>query len=144
MRETFVVREATSRSMRANRSRDTAPELRLRKALWAAGLRGYRVARKGLPGRPDIVFGRARLAIFVHGCFWHRCPLCPPRRLPITNRAYWEAKFEGNLARDERQRAELEALGWRVRVVWECQLKKDGVNAIVEAIAALMGRSLPT
>ncbi|RYG39637.1 DNA mismatch endonuclease Vsr [bacterium] len=120
--------------MRSNRSRDTAPELRLRRALWADGLRGYRVARKGLPGRPDIVFGPARLAIFVHGCFWHRCPLCPPRASPATNRAYWEAKFEGNTARDARQKAELEALGWTVLVIWECQLKKDGLERIVAEI----------
>lgn len=140
LRETFVVREATKRSMRANRGRDTGPELRLRRALWAAGLRGYRVARKELPGKPDVTFGPARLAVFVHGCFWHRCPHCPPRSSPKTNRAYWEAKFDGNVARDARQRAELEALGWRVMVVWECQLRKEGLAQTVEAIGRALAR----
>ncbi|CAN5416815.1 DNA mismatch endonuclease Vsr [soil metagenome] len=129
--------------MRANRSRDTGPELRLRRALWAAGLRGYRVARKGLPGRPDIVFGPSKLAIFVHGCFWHRCPHCPLRSEPKTNAAYWQAKFEGNVERDKRQKAELESLGWRVMVIWECQLRKEGVLEAVREIRKALGREVP-
>src|SRR5712692_3388456 len=85
--------EAVSRSMKANKGVDTSPELLLRSALWRDGIVGYRTHNRNLPGRPDISFSEARLAIFVHGCFWHRCPNCKPR-LPKAHRAYWKAKFE--------------------------------------------------
>lgn len=128
LRETFVVREATRRSMQGNRGRDTKPELALRRALWAAGLRGYRKNVRKLPGSPDVVYGRARLAVFVHGCYWHQCPLCKRNRNPRTNAAYWEAKFAGNAERDARQQAALGEAGWRVLVIWECELKDIAVS----------------
>jgi DNA mismatch endonuclease (patch repair protein) len=139
LRETDFVAEATRKSMRGNRSYDTKPELRFRSALWAAGLRGYRKNVRKLPGKPDVVYGRAKLAIFVHGCFWHQCPHCARNRAPKANAAYWSAKFLANAERDARNVAALEALGYRVHVVWECRLK-DALK-VVEEVAALLGRT---
>lgn len=139
LRETDFVAEATRRSMRGNRGYDTKPELRVRSALWAAGLRGYRKNVRKLPGKPDMVYGRAKLAIFVHGCFWHQCPHCARNRVPKANAAYWAAKFLANAERDARNVAALEAKGYRVHVVWECRLK-DTLK-VVEEIAALLGRT---
>ena len=136
LRETLTVREATVKTMRANRAKDTKPEISLRKALWAAGLRGYRKNVRGLPGTPDVVYGRARLAVFVHGCYWHQCPRCLRNRTPKTNRLYWEAKFAANVERDARQLGRLEAMGWRTLVVWECDLK-DLPSAVERVRAAL-------
>ena len=125
LRETSVVAEATRRSMQGNRSTNTSPEVKLRKALWAAGLRGYRKNVRKLPGKPDIVFGRAKLAIFVNGCYWHQCPKCTRNRAPKTNARYWAAKFEANQQRDQRIHAELAALGYVVCVAWECDVKSN-------------------
>ncbi|RYG32045.1 very short patch repair endonuclease [bacterium] len=128
--------------MRANRGRDTGPELALRRALWAAGLRGYRKNVRKLPGSPDVVFGPARLAIFVHGCYWHSCPTCTRNRTPKTNAAYWQAKFEGNRARDARDQAKLIEMGWRVLVIWECELKPSNVPAVIERVRQMVIPSL--
>ena len=103
------------------RGKDTKPELVLRRGLHALGLR-FRLHRKDLPGRPDIVFPRYRAAVLVHGCFWHGHD-CPLFKLPATRLEFWEAKIEGNRARDLRDVAALAAAGWRVLVVWECALK---------------------
>src|SRR5262249_35675406 len=115
---------ATSNSMRGNRARDTKPELRLRKQLWGLGARGYRVHPESMVGRQDIAFPRAKVAVFVNGCFWHRCPNC---RLPLpqSNRKFWATKFRRNTLRDQRKRRELEQLGWRVVTVWECELSQS-------------------
>lgn len=111
------------------RGKDTAPELRVRRVAHRMGLR-FRLHRKDLPGRPDLVLPKHRLAVFVHGCFWHRHPGCSRASTPSTREDFWQAKFDATVARDRRQIAELEALGWRVLVIWEC-----GVNdeATVEA-----------
>lgn len=103
------------------RGKDTKPELLLRHGLHARGLR-YRLHRKDLPGRPDIMFPRYRAVILVHGCFWHGHD-CPLFKLPATRREFWAAKIEGNKARDARDIASLISAGWRVLVVWECVLK---------------------
>jgi DNA mismatch endonuclease (patch repair protein) len=103
------------------RGKDTKPELLLRRGLHALGLR-YRLHCKDLPGRPDIVFPRYRVAVLVHGCFWHGHD-CPLFKLPATRREFWQAKIEGNRARDGRDLAALAAAGWSVLVVWECALK---------------------
>lgn len=124
-RDTLIVAESTRRSMQGNRATGTKPEEALRQALWQAGLRGYRKNVKTLPGKPDIVFGKAKLAIFVHGCYWHQCPHCQRNRTPKTNAAYWNAKFQANQTRDARNQAALEAIGYRVLVIWECEIKKD-------------------
>ena len=122
--------------MRANRAKDTGPELRLRRALWAAGLRGYRKNVRGLPGTPDVVYGRARLAVFVHGCYWHQCPRCARNRTPKTNALYWRAKFAANAERDARHLGDLDGMGWRTLVIWECELK-DLPSAVARVREAL-------
>lgn len=117
--------EKRSEVMRAVKGADTKPELMLRKALFARGFR-YRLHAKGLPGKPDLVFPKYRAAIFVHGCFWHGHDCARGARAPVSNRAYWDAKIARNKARDKETLKKLKALGWRVRVVWECALKQPG------------------
>jgi DNA mismatch endonuclease (patch repair protein) len=106
--------------MRRVRQAGTKPELAVRRSLHAMGFR-YRLHRRDLPGRPDIVLPARRVAIFVHGCFWHRHQGCTRTTTPKTNAEYWLAKFAENQARDARVIAALEAAGWRVRVVWQCE-----------------------
>lgn len=123
--------------MRAIRSRDTGPEVRLRRALWGSGVRGYRVADKHLPGRPDLTFARARIAVFVDGCFFHRCPThC---RMPASRRQYWEPKLAANVARDTATTAKLRWLGWRVIRVWE----HDDPVAVAELVTSAL-QATPT
>ena len=124
--------EQRSRTMRAVRSRDTGPEMIVRRFLHAAGLR-YRLHDRRLPGVPDLVFPSRRIALFVHGCFWHRHPGCAAARLPKSRLEFWEPKLAGNVERDKRNRAALEAAGWKVLVIWECETR-DG--AALEALAA--------
>ena len=106
------------------RSTNTKPELAVRRALHAQGYR-YRLHGRGLPGSPDLVFAKRRVAVFVHGCFWHRHDGCPKSRLPKTRRDYWRRKFDGNVVRDQRNERQLAAAGWRVFVAWECEIQKD-------------------
>lgn len=108
--------------MSANRAKDSKPELILRKALWNGGFRGYRLHYKKIPGRPDITFVSKKVAIFVHGCFWHHCPKCN-YPLPKNNTEFWKAKFDRNIARDKQKKADLKRLGWTVLTVRECELK---------------------
>ncbi|PNE59107.1 very short patch repair endonuclease [Paraburkholderia fungorum] len=119
------------------RSRDTKPEMRVRKALHAAGLR-YRLHDRRLPGAPDLVFPSRRIALFVHGCFWHRHPGCSASRLPKSRLEFWEPKLNGNVARDARKQAELQALGWTILIVWECETHNSEVLA---ALAAHISKS---
>lgn len=109
------------------RTRNTAPELILRKQLHRAGFR-FRLHRNDLPGRPDIVFPRYRAAIFVHGCFWHGHAGCKLAYEPKTRRKFWQAKFAANRARDDRQAHLLSLGGWRVLTVWECGLRDARVR----------------
>ncbi|WP_249138362.1 very short patch repair endonuclease [Phenylobacterium montanum] len=104
------------------KGRDTRPELIVRRLLWRLGAR-YRLHRKDLPGSPDIVLPGRRLVVFVHGCFWHGHDCARGARVPKANRDYWLAKVARNRARDVQTRKKLEAAGWRVEVVWECELK---------------------
>ena len=120
---------------RPPKGRDTSPELKVRKALTALGAR-YRLNRKDLPGTPDIVLPGRRLAIFVHGCFWHGHDCRRGSRVPKANREYWTAKVARNVARDQRAAAELTAAGWRVETIWECDLK-DG-DALSERLRSLL------
>jgi DNA mismatch endonuclease (patch repair protein) len=113
-----------SYNMSRIRSRDTAPEMRLRRLLWLCGLRGYRLHAK-LPGRPDIVYTRKRLAIFIDGCFWHGCPTCGDGRMPSSNTKYWTEKRAKNQARDEKRTRELETMGWKVLHIWEHEVTKE-------------------
>lgn len=122
------------------KSKDTKPELRLRRALHAAGLR-YRLQAKELPGRPDVVFRRAKLAVFVHGCFWHRHPECEHARMPKSRLDFWKPKLTANAERDARQRSELEDTGWTVVTVWECEVRNDAaLSRAVELIKSLAGK----
>jgi DNA mismatch endonuclease (patch repair protein) len=104
------------------KGRDTRPELQVRRLLWRLGAR-YRLHRRDLPGSPDIVLPGRKLVVFVHGCFWHGHSCARGARTPKANRDYWVAKVGRNVARDRESRAKLEAAGWRVEVVWECELK---------------------
>jgi len=103
------------------RSSNTKPELALRKAAHKLGLR-YTLRNNDLPGKPDMVFRRSRVVVFVHGCFWHRHENCKVANLPKSNTAFWEEKFERNVMRDARNDEQLRALGWQVEVLWECEL----------------------
>ena len=116
--------ERRSANMARVRGKDTGPEIRVRRMAHAMGLR-FRLHRKDLPGKPDLVFPRYRLAVFVHGCFWHRHPGCRRASTPTTRPEFWQAKFDGNVARDRQQQEALEALGWKVLILWECELKDD-------------------
>lgn len=125
------------------RGKDTKPELMLRRGLHAMGLR-YRLHRKDLPGRPDMVFPRYRAAIMVHGCFWHGHG-CPLFKWPATRQEFWQAKIEGNRTRDARDLAGLAAAGWRVLVVWECALKgphrRPADSVLAEIVAWMVSNS---
>lgn len=111
-----------SRMMRSIRAQDTRPELMLRRYLHSLGYR-FRLHRKDLPGSPDIVLPRHKLAIFVHGCFWHRHPGCFYTTTPQSRQDFWQEKFLTNIRRDRQACVELERMGWRVLVVWECGFK---------------------
>lgn len=113
--------------MSANRGKDTGPEVALRRALWDAGIRGYRKNWKKAPGRPDIAFPGKKIAIFVHGCYWHGCPVCN-FPLPKHNRNFWKEKFERNKKRDVAKVNALKKAGWRVVVVWEHQVRVSSKN----------------
>jgi DNA mismatch endonuclease, patch repair protein len=114
--------ETRRRVMASIRGQDTKPEMRVRQALHAAGLR-FRLHRRDLPGRPDIVLPGRRLVIMVNGCFWHQHadPLCPIVKWPKGDQSYWVPKLARNVLRDAARRAELEALGWTVMTIWECE-----------------------
>lgn len=114
---------ARSENMRRVRGKNTAPEVAVRRALHAMGHR-FRLHRRDLPGRPDIVLPKHRTVIFVHGCFWHRHEDCSRSTMPMVRREFWEAKFTRTVARDAEQAAALEALGWRVVVLWECDIRR--------------------
>ncbi len=114
--------EKRSAVMRRVKGAGTTPELVVRQLVWRLGGR-YRLNRKDLPGKPDIVLAGRRLAIFVHGCFWHGHDCARGARVPKANRDYWLAKVGRNRVRDVAARAALEAAGWRVETVWECDLK---------------------
>jgi DNA mismatch endonuclease (patch repair protein) len=119
--------------MRAVKGRGTTPERVVRRLVWSLGGR-YRLNRADLPGKPDIVFAGRRLAVFVHGCFWHGHDCARGARVPKANRDYWTQKIARNRGRDLASRAALEAKGWRVETVWECELKDAA--ALAERAAA--------
>lgn len=116
--------QTRSRMMSGIRGKNTQPEMLVRRLLHAMGYR-YRLHARELPGKPDIVFRKRHIAIFVHGCFWHRHPdpECRLSRMPKSRVDFWQPKLEGNRARDEANVAALEAMGWKVLLVWECQLR---------------------
>jgi DNA mismatch endonuclease (patch repair protein) len=122
-------------TMKANRQKDTGPELVLRRLLWQSDARGYRLHR-AVRGRPDISYGRQHLAVFVHGCFWHGCPKCQ-KTIPKTNTAFWSAKFELNRRRDAMNVKELRSNGWSVITIWECELQSDARGCVARVLREL-------
>lgn len=121
--------DVTSKVMKSNKGKDTKPEIMLRKALRDGGLPGYRLHWKKAPGRPDIAYPRYKVAIFVHGDFWHRCPICN-LPLPRTHTEFWEQKLKRNVERDQKKIVELEISGWKVVVCWEHEIKQDVVQCV--------------
>ena len=128
--------------MRRVKGRDTGPERTVRRVLTRLGAR-YRLHRADLPGRPDIVLPGRRLAVFVHGCFWHGHNCARGSRVPQERRDYWTAKIAGNRARDAHNAKALAALGWRVEAVWECELKARALPALEERLRALLAETAP-
>lgn len=122
--------------MRGNVAKNTTPELRLRAMLRESGFPGYRLHWRNAPGRPDIAYPGRRIAIFVNGCYWHRCPTCEPP-MPKSNTAFWERKFALNAERDERKTRELEAAGWTVLTAWECEIRSGAaLERILDVLRA--------
>lgn len=120
------------------RGKNTVPELLVRRALWAAGIR-YRLHARGLPGRPDLAIAKHKVAIFVHGCFWHRHEGCPGNRMPKSNVEFWDTKLGGNVVRDEANVVALAGMGWRAAVIWECDARSpDALKAFVVAIGEMV------
>ncbi|MBS1687535.1 MAG: DNA mismatch endonuclease Vsr [Bacteroidetes bacterium] len=117
-------KEKRSEVMSKIRSKDTRPEKLLRSALFSLGYR-YRLHDKNLPGKPDIIFRKQKIAIFVHGCFWHFHNDCPEGRVPNTNSKFWKEKLEKNIERDKRNIEHLQSEGWKTIVIWECEVEKQ-------------------
>lgn len=131
--------EATSRAMKGNASRDTRPELAVRELLRDLGYPGYRLQWRTTAGRIDIAFPGRRVAIFVQGCFWHRCQRCSPGT-PKSNIDFWRAKFRLNVERDAKSRAALEDEGWDVLYVWECEIR-DTPEAVASRLSGVLDTS---
>jgi len=118
------VSEQRSRNMSAIKSKNTKPEIAVRRLLHSMGYR-FRLHRKDLPGSPDIVLPKYKTVIFVHGCFWHRHENCKYASTPKTRKEFWEKKFRENINRDNLNQANLALKGWKIIIIWECQLKGD-------------------
>lgn len=119
----ILTKEQRSYTMSMIKGKDTKPEIALRKLLFASGLRGYRI-HYSLPGKPDIVFPKSKIAVFIDGCFWHKCPKCSIKN-PTTNKKYWRKKIESNIKRDKVVNAELRRRGWKVMRIWEHEITKS-------------------
>ncbi|WP_353407357.1 very short patch repair endonuclease [Roseomonas mucosa] len=130
----FLLMGARTANMRANKSRDTKPEILVRRALHAAGIR-YLLHDKRLPGKPDIVLPSRNLIIEVRGCYWHAHG-CRLSSTPTANTGYWGPKLARNVARDQQNEKILQSMGWDVLVVWECELREKGPEFVVEAVTS--------
>jgi DNA mismatch endonuclease (patch repair protein) len=120
VKEKTSAKERRSENMRRIRSKDTQPEVAVRRLVWSLGWR-YRLHRHDLPGRPDLVFSSRRRVIFIHGCFWHSHARCRRTHVPRTNQKYWISKLERNRQRDRSNMRKLRTKGWQVLVIWECE-----------------------
>ena len=116
------VSEQRSRNMSAIKSKNTKPEIKVRKILHSMGYR-FRLHRKDLPGSPDIVLPKYKTVIFVHGCFWHRHANCKYASTPKTRKEFWESKFKANVKRDKEIQEKIQNIGWQPVVIWECEVK---------------------
>jgi DNA mismatch endonuclease (patch repair protein) len=132
----IVDRATRSRMMSGIRGRDTKPELVVRKYLHSHGLR-YRIAPKNPPGKPDIVLPKYRAVVFVHGCFWHRHEGCRYTTTPATNPDFWQKKFHANIARDEFISDLLAKAGWRVFVIWECEVTEKKLHRLLKQVTRM-------
>ena len=125
------------------RSKDTSPEMVVRRKAHAMGLR-FRLHRKDLPGTPDLVFPRHRAVVFVHGCFWHRHPGCKKAGMPKTRVGFWREKFDSNIERSRRDVGRLTELGWSVGVIWECETKDPAaVEGFLSEVVGWRARCIP-
>ena len=136
-------KQKRSQVMSRIRSKDTKPEKILRSALHKLGFR-FRLYKKGLPGKPDIVLPKFGTVILVHGCFWHHHNACNEGRIPSTNSIYWKDKIMKNVARDSKNRVALEEGGWKVMTVWECEIEKELPLTLEKIEAFLIGRVGPS
>lgn len=126
-------KDVRSKIMRQIKDRDTIPEMRVRSFLHRMGFR-FRLHARNLPGKPDIVLPKYRAVIFVHGCFWHQHPGCKHSHIPKSNKGYWKPKLERNVKRDIKHRQELRELGWKVIVIWECEIDEGGLASLPRAL----------
>lgn len=133
--------EGVRKCMKSNKSKNTSPELKVRKALRDAGYPGYRLNWKKAPGKPDICYPGRKIAIFINGCFWHRCPKCnlPP---PKHNADYWIPKLNHNVERDNRNYRELGKEGWTVVVIWGCDINRNFETVMYELIETIESKNL--
>ncbi|MCY3714485.1 MAG: very short patch repair endonuclease [Gemmatimonadetes bacterium] len=131
----IMTTEQRSALMSRIRSVDTKPELFVRRALHALGYR-FRTHVRGLPGRPDLVFTKRRAVIFVHGCFWHRHG-CRKTTVPKVREEFWDGKFTANTNRDQRNQSQLAQSGWKVLIVWECEVEND--STLLDRIVGFLG-----
>ena len=137
-----IVDSATrSRMMSGIQSKNTKPEMAVRRYLHAQGYR-YRLHARDLPGSPDLVLPKYRVVIFVHGCFWHQHAGCRFATQPASNTERWKAKFQSNLERDAKNLAALQATGWRVFVVWECELKREPLGRLQRLAREIMQQAI--
>lgn len=127
-----------SENMRRIHSKDTNPELIVRKLVRSRGFTGYRLHRKDIPGKPDLAWISRKIAIYVHGCFWHGHNCKEGIRRPKSRKDYWYSKIERNQQRDKTQQAMLESQGWRVLVIWECELQN--CDTVAERIKCFLGK----
>lgn len=130
-------KEARSYNMSRIRNKDTKPEELVRKYLFSHGFR-YRKNDARLPGKPDIVLPKYRTVIFVNGCFWHAHEGCKYFVWPKSNADFWKKKIDNNVARDKKNYQQLEALGWHILIIWECQLKKAARMQTLEQLAVML------
>lgn len=131
----IVSPEKRSRMMAGIKGKNTKPELAVRKLIHGMGFR-YRLHRKDLPGSPDLVFPRLKKVIFVHGCFWHRHPGCRFAYSPKSNAQFWLDKLEGNVRRDGQVVLALDAMGWQVLIVWECEV--SDLPALIQKLSSFL------
>jgi DNA mismatch endonuclease (patch repair protein) len=125
--------EKRSAVMARIRGKDTKPELIVRSLLHRSGVR-FSLRRKDLPGKPDIVLPKYKTVVFVHGCFWHRHKGCKVATTPKTRTDFWQAKFDSNVARDQRNQRDLKKAGWQVIVLWECEILRDPFKAVEKVL----------